>query len=434
MRTMNHDGRTPVGEAMIFIVDDEPFNRDIAGRFVKKMGYQAKEFGGGPEVLQALAQGLPDLLLLDIHMPGMNGLQVLARARELSTKSEFPILMVTADSNPDTVVEAFDLGANDYVTKPIDSKTLRARIETHIQLSLANRQSREFAEGAERIVADQAVILQKRNEDLVREVKLRMQVEEDLRAAKQRAEADNRAKSEFLAVMTHELITPLHVALGFSDLIAGDASESIGPAQQREYGGHIATSLRKLLVTVKDMLALARYDIGRLKPQDAEVGLRELLQDAIEGSHPNYREAGVAVDLECPQGLELLGDRVLLARAFACIVSNAVKFSHRGAACRVVCRLTDEGCVSVKVIDEGIGFDIANLSEIMKPFRQNSGGLDRTHEGLGIGLPLANTVLDMHGASMEITSRPGVGTSVEVGFPKSRTLTGAPARQQRASA
>jgi signal transduction histidine kinase len=414
--------------ATIFIVDDEPFNRDIASRFVKKMGCKPKEFSGGPEVLQALSQGLPDLMLLDIHMPGMSGLEVLAKARELTIKSEFPILMVTADSNPDTVVEAFDLGANDYVAKPIDSKTLRARIDTHLQLSIANRQSREFAEGAERIVADQAVALQKRNEDLVREVKLRMQIEDDLRAAKLRAESDNRAKSEFLAIMTHELITPLHVALGFADLLAADEANSIDEKQRREYASYVSSSVRKLLVITKDMLTLAKYDVGRLTAREAETDLKELLLSAVAETHPNHEESGVAIEVESPEGLEFLGDQILLRRAFASLISNAVKFSHRGATCRISCKLGQDGGVIVAIQDEGIGFDIAKLKEVMKPFRQSSAGLDRTHEGIGIGLPLANTVFEMHGATMSFDSRPGVGTSVSVRFPFHRTLSSASAR------
>lgn len=417
----------------VFIVDDEAFNRDIAARYVRKMGLTPKEFAGGAAVLKALEAGLPDLLLLDIHMPEINGLEVLAKAREMSSKAEFPIIMVTADSNPDSVVGAFELGANDYVTKPVDSRTLRARIDTHLQLAMANRQSREFAEGAERVVADQAVDLQRRNQDLIREVTLRLQIEDELRKAKLQAEADNRAKSEFLALITHELITPLHISLGFADLIADDKGGALSPERRNEYARHISTSMRQLLSIVKDMLTLARNDVGRLAVDDVENNVRRLLERSAAEARPSHEEAGVAVEIFCEEGVELLGDKALLGRAFSSLVSNAVKFSHAGATCRVSCEQRADGGLTVSIQDEGIGFDMSRAAEIVKPFRQNSEGLGRSHQGLGVGLPLAKAIFEQHGATMSIESKPGLGTKVIARFPAHRTVSVGRAAMRRAS-
>lgn len=408
---------------LIFVVDDEAFNRDIAARHLRKMGYLSKDFADGASVLEALRSQTPDLILLDIHMPGMNGLEVLAAARHSLSKSEVPVLMVTADSNPDSVVQAFELGANDYVTKPIDSRTLGARIDTHLQLSAATKQIRAFAEGAERIVAEQAVDLQKRNDDLVREIRLRMMVEAELREAKLHADAENKGKSEFLALMTHELITPLHVALGFAELISGDRQDSIGPGQYREYAGHIAVSARQLLAIVKDMLALVKHDIGKLALNESELSLDEVLRRALAEARPNHQEAGVVVDIECPPGLELLGDRFLATRAFASLISNAVKFSPAGSRCVVTSSIRNDGAVKVRIADTGAGFDAAQLARLSSPFRQSSTGLTRSHQGLGIGIALARAVFDLHQASMTIESVVGGGTTVEIVFPVHRSLS-----------
>jgi signal transduction histidine kinase len=416
---------------MVFVVDDELFNRDIAARHLKKMGYESRLFSDGPAVLQALASQTPDLILLDIHMPGMNGLEVLRAARQSTSKGELPILMVTADSNPDSVVQAFELGANDYVTKPIDSKTLGARIETHLHLGAATRQIRAFAEGAEKIVAEQAIDLQKRNDDLVREIRLRMQVEADLRDAKRRAEDENKGKSEFLALITHELITPLHVALGFAELISADRQDAMGPAQYREYAGHIAVSARQLLGVVKDMLALVKHDTGKLALNESELSLNELLQRALTEARPNNVEAGVEVDIECPADLELLGDRFLMTRAVSSLFSNAVKFSSKGSRCAVTASLRPDRTVEIRVSDRGIGFDVGQLEELASPFRQSSKGLTRTHQGLGIGIPLAKAVFDLHQAVMTVESAVGEGTTVSVVFPAQRTLSAAGPSLQR---
>ena len=416
---------------MVFVVDDEAFNRDIAARHLKKMGYESRQFPDGPSVLQALGTATPDLILLDIHMPGMNGLEVLAAARQSTSKSELPILMVTADSNPDSVVQAFEFGANDYVTKPIDSRTLGARIDTHLHLSAATKQIKAFAEGAEKIVAEQAIDLQKRNDDLVREIRLRMQVEAELREAKRRADEENKGKSEFLALITHELITPLHVALGFAELISADQQEAMGPAQYREYAGHIAVSARQLLAVVKDMLALVKHDTGKLTINDSELSLNELISRALNEARPNNIEAGVAFDIQCPADLELLGDRFLMTRALSSLLSNAVKFSHRGAQCAVRASIRPDKCVEISVSDEGIGFDVGDLPQLASPFRQSSTGLTRTHQGLGIGIPLAKAVFDLHQAKMSVESKVGKGTKVSVVFPAHRTLSAATTSLQR---
>lgn len=419
------------GKQLVFVVDDEAFNRDIAARHLKKMGYEARQFVDGPSVLQALATHTPDLILLDIHMPGMNGLEVLAAARQTTSKGELPILMVTADSNPDSVVQAFELGANDYVTKPIDSRTLGARIDTHLHLSAATKQIRAFAEGAEKIVAEQAIDLQKRNDDLVREIKLRMQVEAELREAKRRAEEENRGKSEFLTLITHELITPLHVALGFAELISADRQDAMGPAQYREYAGHIAISARQLLCVVKDMLALVKHDTGKLTLNDSELSLSELLHRALSEARPNNVEAGVKVDIDCPPDLEFLGDRFLMTRAMSSLLSNAVKFSRQGARCTVAASIRPDQTIELKVVDEGIGFDVAQLPQLASPFRQSSTGLTRSHQGLGIGIPLAKAVFDLHQAAMSVESVVGKGTTVTVVFPAHRTLSAAGSSFQR---
>lgn len=418
---------------LVFVVDDEAFNRDIACRHLKKMGYDSREFRDGPGILQAMSVQTPDLILLDIHMPGMNGLEVLQHLRRSTSKGELPILMVTADSNPESVVQAFEFGANDYVAKPIDSRTLGARIETHLQLSQATKQVRAFAEGAEKIVAEQAVDLQKRNDDLVREIRLRLQVEAELRDAKRRAEEENKGKSEFLALITHELITPLHVALGFAELIAADRNDQNGPAQHRDYAGHIAVSARQLLSVVKDMLALVKHDTGKLTINESELSLNELLHRALADARPNHEEAGVRFEIDCPADLELLGDRFLMTRAFACLFSNAVKFSQSGARCVVAVAVAPDRSIEVKIVDEGIGFDAARLPQLASAFRQNSTGLTRTHQGLGIGIPLAKAVFDLHGAAMTFESAAGRGTSVRIAFPAHRALAASVSTYQRAA-
>jgi signal transduction histidine kinase len=205
----------------------------------------------------------------------------------------------------------------------------------------------------------------------------------------------------------------------------------MGPAQYREYAGHIAVSARQLLRVVKDMLALVKHDTGKLSLNESELSIRELLQRALNETRPNNIEAGVEVEIDCAPELELLGDRFLMTRAFSSLLSNAVKFSHKGAKCSVSAALRPDQSVEIKFNDEGIGFDVSQLPFLASPFRQSSTGTTRTHQGLGIGVALAKAVFDLHQAAMAVESQVGKGTTVSVVFPASRTLSAARPQLQR---
>ncbi len=409
-------------EKLILIVDDESFNRDIAARLVKKMGHKSVEFSSGQEILDDLDNYNPDLILLDIHMPAMNGLEVLKRLRRVSDKSELPILMITADSDPDAVVKAFELGANDYVTKPINSKTLRSRIGTHFQLSDASKQIKQFAEGAERLVAQCTIDLQRQNEELAREVKLRMAAEEVLLEQKLAAEKENKAKSEFFTVLTHELKTPLNIAIGFADLIANNEEKQIGLEQCREYGTYISTSANQLLNIVEDILTMSSYDIGKLELKESEVNIGSVIRAALGRTKPCPSEKNIDIAIDCPDEIALICDQKKIQRALVNILSNAVKFSPAETSCQVKAEILDNMEIRISVSDQGVGVSPHSIEQIMQPYQQNSAGLNRTHEGLGLGLPVARAILDLHGASMGIDSVPEKGTTVFVTFPPDRTL------------
>jgi signal transduction histidine kinase len=409
-------------EILVYIVDDETYNRDIAARLIRKMGHAHREFPSGTEFLAGLAEQTPDIVLLDIHMPEMNGLEVLTEIRKELDKTELPVLMITADSEADTVVKAFELGANDYVTKPINAKTLRARIDTHLNLKAASEQIKEYTRGAESLVAQCTMDIQKRNEDLAREVRLRMDTEESLIAQKLAAEKAYRDKSDFLASLINELRTPLSVAVGFAELVAKDGPDGLGHKQCHEYGGYILNSTRQLLNLVDDVYTVSHYDAGKLTIEETEVDVATLLENAGQNARPAPAEKNMALNISCAEGLQLIGDYPKLERAVRNLVSNAVKYSSKDSVCDVSASLNDNLEVILSIKDNGPGMpehiDMASDDTSDK----SAFASDDQTEGLGLGLPVVQTVMNLHGAVMTINSSKDDGTTITLRFPPERTI------------
>ncbi len=366
---------------LICVVDDDPSALDLACRFLQRGGYESQPFPDGESFLDALAgeRVEPSMLLLDYHMQGLNGFDVLKTVRASHSKDELPVVMVTADANPSIIVAALESGANDYITKPYNAKVLCARITTQLQLAQALRQSRQSADEE-----------RKRNIE----------------------------KSEFLALLTHELKTPLHQIGGFADLIANNAQTTLEHC--RAHAQMILDCNKRMTSLVDDLLLLSSFDLGRAVVREEEGPLSALINDAVDMCHLRCVERRVNIDVSCAPDIMFSGDQKKMRNALAKLVDNAVKFSPKGGACKVEAEMRPEHHVRVRVTDTGAGMDTENLSIALQPYKQGSGGLSRSHEGLGIGLPLAQFILALHGASLDIKSEVGTGAVVDVIIPPER--------------
>jgi PAS domain S-box-containing protein len=245
-------------------------------------------------------------------------------------------------------------------------------------------------------------------------------LEEALIRSKIEAETANQAKSDFLAHMTHELRTPLNAVIGFSDLILrGDA----GPLtdKQTAYQRDIAGAGRHLLDTINDVLDLSKIHAGRLELQDEDVNLEQLIGLCITFVEPKAREKNLVVSADIQAGLPWVrGDALALKKIIINLLSNSVKFTPQGGSIAVKAALaTSEGlCVSVS--DTGIGMKPEAIPLVLQPFRQADNTYSRRYSGTGLGLSLAKSLTELHGGRLEISSEPGLGTTVSIHLPAER--------------
>jgi signal transduction histidine kinase len=229
----------------------------------------------------------------------------------------------------------------------------------------------------------------------------------------------NQAKSLFLAKMSHELRTPLNAIIGFSEIIR---DEPTGVSDQfREYAGDIYEAGQHLLRIINDMLDISGVEAGRLELQNGDIELAPVAASAARLIRPAAEMAGIAVLIDLPTDLPILvGDERRVRQILVNLLSNAVKFSKPGGHATLGAECRPNGGFALFVSDDGIGMSAAEIAIVREPFQQAQNTLSRSHDGAGLGLALVEGFARLHGGSLEITSTPGLGTTVTVVFPPER--------------
>jgi PAS domain S-box-containing protein len=260
---------------------------------------------------------------------------------------------------------------------------------------------------------------------LARDATMRRHIEQELRTARDLAESANRAKSQFLANMSHELRTPLNAIIGFSEVIS---SALFGPldARYRDYAQDIHGSGHHLLRIINDLLDLSKVEAGRLELRDTPVSIASAFETCRRMVCDRAAAAGVELDFP-PTHLEVSADELRLEQVLLNLVSNAVKFTPSGGHVTVSAMLALSGQVVISVADTGIGMASEDIPRALQPFGQIDNSLARPHGGTGLGLPLAQRLIELHGGTMSIDSELGKGTTVTVVLPAERTYHRDPA-------
>jgi signal transduction histidine kinase len=261
--------------------------------------------------------------------------------------------------------------------------------------------------------------------DLLTDVTRARQVESDLRHAKEQAEVANRAKSEFLANVSHELRTPLNAIIGFAEMMAGQMLGPIAPKYQ-EYAADIRDSGGHLLALINDILDMARIESGRLTLHEETVDLGIAIDSCARLIAERARRGGVAVELRIERSTTRLhADERMVKQIVLNLLSNAVKFTPRGGRVTIEAGCDVDGRIALETSDTGIGMTRDEITKALTPFHRSESAFSRRFEGTGLGLPITKSLAEAHGASLEITSQPGIGTRCAVIFPAERTLAAA---------
>lgn len=393
----------------ILIVDDIADNRIILSRRFQRQGFECAESDSGQGALEMIERQPFDVVLLDVMMPDLDGLEVLRRIREHYTQEALAVIMVTGKAESGDIVNALSLGANDYITKPVDFAVALARVGVQADRKRAEERVRQ---------ANQA--LSAANDDLERRIAERtvelVQTNEQLRLAVAEAQAAGRAKDDFLATMSHELRTPLNGLVAMGALLA---KTNLDPAQKK-MTDIVSSSAEAMAGMVADLLDALDLTTNELVLRPEQVALGDVVRRAASVAEASAVAKGLQFRLELAPDAEgaVQADGRRLQQIMGKLLNNAVKFTDAGEVSLAVRRApSDPGRIIVEVGDTGVGFDAGSLEQLFRPFHQVDGSWTRRFGGLGLGLAICRGLVERMSGAITADSQAGQGTLFRVELP-----------------
>jgi Amt family ammonium transporter len=269
------------------------------------------------------------------------------------------------------------------------------------------------------IAAQYNMVLEKfRTETSKREAAVRA-----FRQAKEQAESANQAKSHFLASMSHELRTPLNAVIGFSEVMREQTFGPLGNQRYIDYVGDIHGSANHLLSLINDLLDLSKIEANKYELDEEDLDLDEAVEAAVRLVSPLAERRGLTLVADLEPGLPAVrADERALRQILLNLLSNACKFTDTGGEVRVAARREADGRIALTVTDTGVGMSRAQLRQALEPFVQVDSRTRKTDQGTGLGLPLAKSLVELHGGSFVMQSEVGQGTQVSIRLPLQRIV------------
>ena len=355
----------------ILVVDDSPDNLFLVQAILEDEGYKITLAEDGRTALEQIEQSPPDLVLLDVMMPGMDGFEVTKRIRENPKLPFIPILLITAFQET-SVVTGLDSGAEDFIRKPVEVEELLARVRSLLRLKHAIDERDQIA----------------------------------------------RQREDFVSWMTHDLRTPIVAAERMLTLFQQGALGELSPSMH-EAITTMARSNRNLLAMVNTLLEVYRYEAGRKTLSFFPINLKEVVEEVIQELSPLAEEKSLSLKYEIGENVnsKVVGDRLEIHRVFTNLIGNAIKFTDSGS---VEVRLSNnlhpgasDTSLLIEVQDTGSGISPEDQKMLFERFRQGS----HKRSGSGLGLHLSKRIVETHQGSLEVKSELGKGSLFVVRLP-----------------
>lgn len=362
------------GRASILVVDDTPANLEILTQMLNEKGHRPRPVPSGAIALRAAEHEPPDLILMDINMPEMDGFETCRRIKAIEQLSDVPIIFISARTDTLDKINAFHAGGVDYITKPFDMEEVTARVETHLEIRRLQQELQE-----------QNIALENSNANL-REM-------EQLR--------DN-----LVHMVVHDMRSPLTVIQMALRFLRDGAGKQLDEESQQDIAD-AATSSETLVKMVNDLLDVSRFESNQMPLNLQENDLTSTLKQAIDQFGLHATEGRIYMQGEF-ENVRLNFDRELISRVITNLVGNALKFSPSGADIRITIKKSADK-VEVSVHDDGPGIPKEYHIKIFEKFGQATNKRDKI-PSTGLGLTFCKLALEAHHGEIGVDSEPGKGS------------------------
>ena len=369
-----------VKDVSVLVVDDSEMNVDLLENMLEHYNYTTYTTVRGSEAIKIAQTKLPEIILLDINMPGMDGYEVCRQLKADERTADIPVIFISALDDTDNIIEGFDVGGVDYITKPFKYREVIARIQTQVTL-----------------------LRQKR------------QIEEMRQRETQHFESMDKLRRQFIGSATHDLKNPLFVISGYADML--EMSPEVKDSDHLVAFVHsIQRGVDKMSDLVHDILDLLQLETG-VTLKKSKIDFTTFLEESIKDMRVRAKEKNVSLTLHKPDEIASINiDRQRFSRVIDNLVSNAIKFTSEGAI-TVRVSTVEESTVCIEVTDTGIGLNQEQINRLFNRFEQADSSTTRKYGGTGLGLSISKQLVELMHGHISVVSEPKQGSTFKVILP-----------------
>ncbi len=366
---MNYDTMINQNIPNILIVDDVAANLKVLGDMLKADGYKVRPVPNGSLALQVAEKEKPDLILLDIMMPDMDGYEVCRRLKEHKTLNDIPVIFISALNDTNDIVKALKTGGVDYITKPFQSEEVSTRIATHLKIRQQNQE------------------LQKHLAD----------------------------KDRFISILAHDLKNPFNALLGLSDLLLKNIRE-YDLDRIESFMSIIHNTAESTYSLLESLLIWARTQSGKIPYDPQNLNFNSLSFDVAAVLKLTANNKNISINLLNTEELNVIADNNMLRAILRNLISNAIKFTPNGGRIDVHAIQTDLQ-TTISVSDNGIGMTGETINKLFDITQTHSTPGTEKETGTGLGLLLCKELVNKHNGAIWVESETGKGSSFKFSIP-----------------
>ncbi|MDJ1176319.1 response regulator [Roseofilum capinflatum] len=423
MYSLPHSYNT-LQDIVILIVDDNPTNLKVLSDALQDLGWEILVAVDGESAIEQVEYAKPDLILLDVMMPGIDGFETCRRLKSSPSTQDIPIIFTTALGEIEDKMRGFALGAVDYITKPFRQEEVLARINVHLQMRLLTQNLEKQNQQLHHEIEERQLVeaaLKEMTEELEKRVKSRTL---ELQLAKEEADRANCAKSDFLARMSHELRTPLNAILGFAQVLKKEDSKN---PKNRQYLDIIIHSGEHLLQLINNILELSKIEAGKSELNEVNIDLWQLLKSIEKMLSLKAESKQLTLRFNRLDTVDrfVKADEGKIRQVLINLIDNSIKFTEQGWIEVEVDQYCPEdepegerekSSLMFKIKDTGVGIDSKDVDNLFDVFFQTNQGM-KNNQGTGLGLPITREFIKLMGGDIWVSSTLGEGTEFEFYIP-----------------